>query len=324
VQDIPHFPTDTMQTDRPEVRIVTFSDGTFRFIPTNPWYFRSLPAYEANWDTVNLFAYRNYELDDLPGRIMLEMPEGEATHAPTVGKILSKYGPRGSRPHNGVDIALAHGQPVYAALDGIVRASRWNSGGFGNIVIVRHANGLETYYAHLSRRAVVADEWVKAGQVIGYGGRTGRASANHLHFETRYFDQTFDPERLFDFATGEVRQGVFALEKDYFNIRSRAVEGIEEDPDAPEPISDPIAPPASTDDLAQTQTDATDSHEEEAVQEPVKQEPAAPKPVYHKVVSGDTLLALAGKYNTTVANICALNDITRTTTLRLGRNLRVK
>jgi LysM repeat protein len=326
--DIPRIPTDTLPTDRDEVRIVTFSDGTFRFIPTNPWYFRGAPAYEANWDTVNLFAYRNFELRDLPERIMLEMPESHGYHAPATGKVLSKYGPRGRRAHNGTDISLAHGQPVYAAFDGIVRLSRWNSGGYGNIVIIRHPNGLETYYGHLSRRAVTADEWVRAGQVIGYGGRTGRASTNHLHFEVRYFDRSFDAERLFDFETGELRRRTFALEKEYFNIRSRAVEGIEEDPDNPAYAENGNADsnlsasttPADRLSAAQIARQTAAAGSQAAERESV----SASEPVYHRVVSGDTLLALAGQYGTTVAKICVLNNISRTTTLRIGRNLRIK
>lgn len=309
--DIPHIPVDTLPTDRDEVRIVTFADGTFRFIPTNSWHFMGAAAYEAHWDTLNLFAYRDIELADLPGRITLAVAENNGFHAPATGRILSKYGQRGRRPHNGIDIRVAHGTPVFAAFDGVVRYSRWNSGGFGNLVIIRHRSGLETYYAHLSRRAVVAGEWVRAGGVIGYGGRTGRATTNHLHFEVRYSDQSFDPERIIDFERGTLRHDIFVLNKDYFNIRSRAVEGIEEDPDLTTSGADSVAL-ASMTDLRVPEVPAGFP------------EPAAPEPVYRKVRSGDTLLAIALEYDTTVANICSLNGITRTTTLRIGRNLRIK
>lgn len=298
--DIPHIATDTLPTDREGVRIVTFTDGTFRFIPTDIYRFMSAPAYAAHWDTLNLFAYRDVELRDLPERITIEMAEKYGFCAPATGQILSQYGPRGRRPHNGTDIRVAHGQPVFAAFDGIVRFSRWNSGGFGNLVIIRHPSGLETYYAHLSRRTVVADQWVRAGQVIGYGGRTGRASTNHLHFEVRYSDQSFDPERLIDFSNGILRNSIFALDREYFNIRSRAVEGIEEDLYLADRVDSIAVKPS----------------------EPPKA--AASDPVWHKIRSGDTLLALALHYNTTVAKMCALNGITRTTTLRIGRNLRIR
>jgi LysM repeat protein len=353
-EDIPHIPTDTLPTDRAEVRIVTFSDGTYRYIPTNPWHFMDAPAYASHWDTLNLFAYRTVPLADLPSTIEVELLDVHGFHAPARGEVMSRYGRRSGRDHNGVDVRVEHGQPIYAAFDGVVRFSRWNSGGFGNLVVVRHPSGLETYYAHLSRRAVAADDWVRAGQVIGYGGRTGRASALHLHFEVRYADQSFDPERLVDFERGELRRGMFALRKEYFNIRSRATEGIEGD-DYAETLDgdDPVAADSlglkagGETDLAQVAdadslglkaggepvlAQATGAQnappnaatETETAEPPQAAEPAEPEPVYHKIVSGDTLLALALHYDTSVAKICELNGITRTATLRLGRNLRIK
>ncbi len=312
-RDIPRIPTDTLPTDRAEVRIVTFADGTFRYIPTNPYHFMSAPAYEAHWDTLNLFAYRGVGLGDLPERIRIEMAESHGFRAPATGRVLSKYGRRSGRDHNGTDIRVDHGQPIFAAFDGVVRYSRWNSGGFGNIVIIRHPNGLETYYSHLSRRAVSAGEWVRAGQVIGYGGRTGRASTNHLHFEMRYSDQSFDPERIIDFERGTLRQRTFALHRDYFSIRSRTVErNADGEYDYAETIDG--EDPASVDSLA-TNTIAAN----------ISSEPSpAPEPMYHKIRSGDTLLALALSYKTTVTRICELNGISRTTTLRIGRNLRIE
>ena len=324
-EDIPRIPTDTLPTDRGEVRIVVFSDGTFRYIPTNPWHFRSAPAYGSHWDTLNLFAYRTVRLDDLPARTGIELSGIHGFHVPVQGKVLSKYGPRGRRDHNGVDVRVDHGQPIFAAFDGIVRHSRWNSGGFGNIIIIRHPSGLETYYAHLSRRTVVADEWVRAGQVIGYGGRTGRATTNHLHFEIRYADQSFDPERLIDFERGKLLHRTYSLHKEYFNIRSRAVEGIEQDPllasvSGVDSLS--TTAPGADSLLAETAIPPADGTTTAAPEVSAKPDP--PARVYHDIVSGDTLLALALHYGTSVASICDLNGIARTTTLRLGRRLRIK
>ena len=97
-----------------------------------------------------------------------------------------------------------------------------NTGGFGNLVIVRHPNGLETWHAHLSKLNVQVNEYVKTGQVIGFSGNTGRSRGPHLHFEMRYCDQTFDPEFIIDFPTGCLKYHTFALEKSFFNIHSRA------------------------------------------------------------------------------------------------------
>ncbi len=327
-RDVPRLPVDTLPTDRQEVRLVTFTDGTFRYIPTNPFLFNSSPAYASHWDTLNVFAYRNVALAELPAVVDVELFEIHGFKAPVTGRVMSPYGRRSGRDHNGVDIRVDHGQPIFAAFDGVVRHSRWNSGGFGNIVIVRHPSGLETYYAHLSRRAVAADDWVRAGQVIGYGGRTGRASAIHLHFEVRYADQSFDPERLIDFERGELRRREFALRKEYFNIRSRATEGIE---GAEEESAALLASGGAgssggpVDSLSVTSVISGTSVPAPAPAPAGESTPATLEtPIYHRIVSGDTLLALALHYDTTVARICEMNDITRTTTLRLGRDLRVK
>ncbi|MBP5210729.1 MAG: peptidoglycan DD-metalloendopeptidase family protein, partial [Bacteroidales bacterium] len=94
------------------------------------------------------------------------------------------------------------------------------TGGYGNLVIIRHPNGLETYYGHLSKHLVAADEMVKAGEVIGLGGSTGRSTGPHLHFEARYKGQTFDPSRLIDFETGALRDTILTLHDHYFSIYS--------------------------------------------------------------------------------------------------------
>ncbi|MEG2070879.1 MAG: peptidoglycan DD-metalloendopeptidase family protein, partial [Bacteroidales bacterium] len=93
-------------------------------------------------------------------------------------------------------------------------------GGYGNLVIIRHNNGLETYYGHLSKIVVEENEVLKAGEVLGYGGNTGRSTGPHLHFETRYMGKAFDPERLICFETGTLRDSIFTLKKHYFNIYS--------------------------------------------------------------------------------------------------------
>ena len=104
---------------------------------------------------------------------------------PYVGKVYSKFGYRRGRRHQGTDIPLKSGTPVAAAFDGRVRMSSYVSG-YGNLVILRHENGLETFYGHLSKRQVSVGDWVRAGDIVGLGGSTGRSSGPHLHFETRY------------------------------------------------------------------------------------------------------------------------------------------
>lgn len=307
-KDIPHAPVDTLPTDRPEFRIVTFADNTFKYIPADPDAFFATEVYQSHWDTVKLFVYRDIELSDIAETVQIQLVAGEGEYrCPASGRILSKYGRRGRRNHNGTDIKVEQGEPIYAAFDGVVRLSHWNSGGYGNLVIIRHPNGLETYYGHLSRRNVIAGDVIKAGQVIGYGGRTGRASGTHLHFETRYCDQTFDPEHIFNIKKGQLRHNEFTLKKSYFSINSRAVEGLGED-------SDTVA---TTDSTSLSVADST------AIA-PTPEPPPPPAKEYHKIRKGDTLTAIARRYGTTVSELCRLNGISRNGVLRIGSSLRVR
>jgi len=112
--------------------------------------------------------------------------------------MTSPFGKRHSSYHKGIDIPLRTGEKVVAAFDGKVRYAKYNNGGFGRLVIIRHANGTETYYAHLSKIRVKANQIVKAGEEIGLGGSTGRSYSPHLHFEIRYHDRPINPENIFD------------------------------------------------------------------------------------------------------------------------------
>lgn len=130
----------------------------------------------------------------------------------------SNYGWRWNRGHHGVDIGLRTGDPVRAAFGGTVRvASRM--GGYGNCIVIRHPNGLETLYGHLSKIHVKPDQAVAAGDIIGLGGSTGNSTGPHLHFECRFLYQTFDPEWILDFSTYTLRTRRIHLDKSYFGIR---------------------------------------------------------------------------------------------------------
>lgn len=117
---------------------------------------------------------------------------------PIEKKTTSGFGRRHGSYHKGIDIPLKTGESIVAAFDGKVRYAKYNSGGFGNLIIIRHTNGLETYYAHLSRLKVKVNQVVKAGDLIGLGGCTGKSYSPHLHFEIRYRDVAFDPDKVFD------------------------------------------------------------------------------------------------------------------------------
>lgn len=123
---------------------------------------------------------------------------------PFPGRVTSNFGWRHGRNHNGTDIDLVTGDTVVAAWSGKVRYAKYNPSGFGNLVVIRHENGLETFYAHLSKLLVVPNQEVKAGDVIGLGGNTGHSYGSHLHFEVRFFDVPFDASKIIDFENGVV------------------------------------------------------------------------------------------------------------------------
>ena len=115
-----------------------------------------------------------------------------------------------------MDLSLKKGDTVRAAFDGVVRYAKYNRGGFGNLVILRHYNGLETYYAHLSKLKVMVNQVVKANEVVGLGGSTGRSRSPHLHFEVRYKDVPLDPQRMIDFDNHKLISGIFPVTKSVF------------------------------------------------------------------------------------------------------------
>lgn len=122
---------------------------------------------------------------------------------PTTARPSSHYGPRWRRFHYGLDLAQPTGEPIYAAFDGTVRISKRNRS-YGNLVIIHHENGLETYYAHMSKRHVSPGDQVKAGDIIGLCGNTGRSFGSHLHFEIRYQGNAINPETVIDCSTHDL------------------------------------------------------------------------------------------------------------------------
>ncbi|MCK3682726.1 M23 family metallopeptidase [Maribellus sp. YY47] len=127
------------------------------------------------------------------------------------GKVISDFGPRSGRMHYGTDIKMERGDTVFAVNDGSITRAGWGSG-FGNIMIIQHANNIETYYAHLSKFLMKEGEYVKKGEAIALAGSTGRARGSHLHFEIREEGRAFDPELVFDFGRQEIREDALNFE----------------------------------------------------------------------------------------------------------------
>jgi murein DD-endopeptidase MepM/ murein hydrolase activator NlpD len=163
--------------------------------------------YYAIWDSKNINPYRKDAsiFKDTVNINLYNKPQGELWASPLERTLqTSSFGYRWGRFHHGVDLDLKMGTPVYTAFDGIVRISAFGNNGYGNYVVIRHKNGLETLYGHLSVRKVEVGQEIKAGQLIGLGGSTGWSTGPHLHFEVRYEGNTLNPLLIYDFSKTEV------------------------------------------------------------------------------------------------------------------------
>jgi murein DD-endopeptidase MepM/ murein hydrolase activator NlpD len=274
---------DTINTADKFVKIILFSDKSWEYLNLEKPVIDDDDIYD-DWDTENIHM-KGTPVDSLPDEIDILLVDAMNHYSMPLdtNKINSTYKYRGRRPHRGTDLQLSVGDTVKAAFDGIVRIAEFtrDTGGYGNLLVIRHPNGLETYYGHLSRHLVATGDLVKAGEPIGIGGSTGRSTGPHLHFETRYQGHAFDPERIFDFQAGVIRDSVFELHKQYFDIHSHFGQ----------------------------------SHQEYA---------AAKATQYYKVRKGDTLGKIAGRYGTSISRLCSLNGLSRKSTLRVGRSLKVR
>ena len=147
--------------------------------------------------------------------------EAFAYPTPDASLVTSHFGARRRRFHYGVDLAMPTGKPIVSAFDGVVRVSLYNRS-YGNLVVVRHHNGLETYYAHMSRRIAQSGDTVRAGDTIGLCGNTGRSYGSHLHFEMRYMGAALNPENVVDCSTRTLRSETLALTPRSFAKTGRA------------------------------------------------------------------------------------------------------
>ena len=296
---------DTLDTGNPAVKVVLYNNGTYRYVK-DPKALKDDKVFTEHWDTRSVNPYHDEK--PLPDNFSLWIVDTLDSYCcPNKTTPSSKFGYRHGRRHQGVDLPYPTGTPVYAAFDGKVRVSDY-VGGYGNLIIIRHANGLETYYGHLSQRDKQPGDWVNAGDVIGLGGSTGRSSGPHLHFETRYQGYAFDPSWLIDFETGTLRHRLFRIRSWYFNPNQRYVQNIDDE-----------------DEIFRTDEEDRLLAEEQAKKEAAARAAAEAAAMrYHTVRSGDTLYSIARKNGTTVKQICQLNGIKETTVLQVGRRLRVR
>jgi LysM repeat protein len=239
------------------------------------------------WDTTIYNPYRN-TITEYP----LQLRFSDSTFSsPVLHKkvITSRYGWRKGRPHKGIDIDLVTGDSVVTILDGIVRFARY-SRGHGKTVVVRHYNGVETTYAHLSHIAVKANDSIVKGQYIGKGGNTGRSTGSHLHLVTSLKGEYIHPEYLFNFdASNTIRSQELWITQKWTRPSYHSSRGLAK--------------------LTLFET------KEEALASLVKE-----RKVY-VVRKGDTLSRISKRNKTSIASICRTNKIKSTSTLKIGQKL---
>ena len=161
-----------------------------------------------NWNNQYVHAYGNAII---PDTYTIDLT---GFHMPTPStKITSPFGPRWRRMHNGLDLKVNIGDTIVAAFDGRVRIVKYERRGYGKYVVIRHDNGLETVYGHLSKQLVEENQLVKAGEVIGLGGNTGRSTGSHLHFETRFLGIAINPIYMFDFPKQDIVADTYTFRK---------------------------------------------------------------------------------------------------------------
>ena len=240
---------------------------------------------EDSWNTNSINPFAGSKAVEIPDTFSIDCsqfshPMGE------VCRINSRYGYRRRfrRMHYGIDLKLAVGDTVRAAFDGKVRLTDYERRGYGNYVVMRHPNGLETLYGHLSKFLVKPDQIVKAGDPIALGGNTGRSTGPHLHFETRFMGVAINPEKIIDFVEG------IPLKEQYVFLRHKMGVG------------------------KTTVTSGKRTPRVAAEGDAIKT---------HKIRRGDSLSKIASKYGVSINQLCKLNGISRRTTLRVGRTLRV-
>lgn len=229
--------------------------------------------YGGDWNTQWVDPFRGKKID-LPDSCVIDC-SAFILPIDTMTRITSKYGPRRRRMHKGVDLKVQIGDTIRAAFDGKVRIKNFERRGYGYYLVVRHPNGLETVYGHLSKFLVGVNDIVRAGDPIALGGNTGRSTGSHLHFETRFLGQAINPAEIIDFENSVPHQDKYVFHNVKINGRRSNI--------------------------------YTSSNSQM---------------VYHRVKSGDTLGKIARIYGTTVNELCRLNGLKGTSTLRIGQSIR--
>ena len=204
---------DTLET--PKGTVILYKNFTWEYLQDEPVMMSqeddSTGLFTAQWINDQIFAYR-LKPDSIHDTVVMLTTLDRQFTLPIYGKLFRGF----TYSHKGLDIKLNKGDTVRAAFNGVVRYAKYNRGGFGNLVIIRHYNGLETYYGHLSKINVRVNQVVASGEPVALGGSTGRSRGPHLHFEVRYKDIPLDPLRMVDFDNKKLISNTFPITRKVF------------------------------------------------------------------------------------------------------------
>lgn len=258
------------------------------------------PAAQLYEDWDNVYAHK---LTALPDTFHIDLRD---FCMPTPSRVItSNFGARWGRQHKGLDIKVYIGDTIRAAFSGKVRIVKYEARGYGNYVVIRHPNGLETIYGHMSKHLVRENQEVRAGEPIGLGGNTGRSTGSHLHFETRLCGMALNPALMFDFRNQDIVADEYVYCKRTYDreaamaTRLRGANG--QYGYNPADVNSPNVGNSYA--SYSPKTNARSSR-------------------YHKVKKGETLYAIARKHGISVNSLCKLNRISKSVKLRPGQILK--
>lgn len=250
----------------------------------------------ASFDNASIHYLQKFNYANLVGSIPVRLTNERQRKyfaCPVEGLVTSHFGPRRARFHYGTDIGKRQGEPIKSMFDGTIRVTRWASG-YGNLIVIRHDNGLETYYGHLSKSLVRENQRVKAGEIIGLVGSTGRSTGPHLHLEIRYLGAAINPEHMIDFSNFSLKTSsgeTFYLTRNDFKPTYSRETSVQ---------------------LAKTYEKSNRSGRGRSYAKS-----------NYTIRKGETLSSIAKRHGTTVKKLCKLNNISGSS-IREGQQIKVK
>ncbi len=273
-----------------------------------------------NWDSPSADLYQDWDNrfahkeTVLPETYRIDL---RGFHMPTSSRVItSQFGPRWGRQHKGLDIKVYTGDTIRAAFSGKIRIVRYEAKGYGNYVVIRHNNGLETIYGHLSKHLVRENQVVRAGQPIGLGGNTGRSTGSHLHFETRLCGVALNPALFFDFRNQDVTGDYYVFRRSSMaseSAKATAARGKKVRSYTKEEVygGRPSSSSSSTSQGKkedETMTGVTFTNNQRTIR--------------HTVEKGETIQSISQRYNISVEELQRLNGLGTSMRVRVGQVLK--